>query len=123
MPNEKLIQAAEKLKIGDYSRHILLCVGESCCSREQGEAAWTVLKDLLKDKNLSLATGPLACYRSKVGCLRVCMEGPILVVYPEGHWYANMTADRIPEFVERQIEKGESIQEWIFATNPIGPAA
>jgi len=119
MDIEQLRTAASKLKIGEYRRHIFLCVGESCCSKDQGEAAWTLLKDLLKEKNLSLAAGPAACYRSKAGCLRVSMGGPILVVYPEGHWYAGMTAERIPEFVERQIVQGESIAEWIFASNPL----
>ncbi|MFN9413170.1 MAG: (2Fe-2S) ferredoxin domain-containing protein, partial [Pirellula sp.] len=60
-----------------------------------------------------------SCYRTKVGCLRVCSDGPILVVYPEGHWYAEMTAEKIPEFVERQIVKGEAIPEWIFASNSL----
>jgi len=41
------------------------------------------------------------------------------VVYPEGNWYAGMTADRIPEFIERQLVRGEPIQEWIFACNPL----
>ena len=97
-----------------------MCIGESCCSKEQGELAWKALKDQLKERALSLATGPLACYRTKAGCLRICTGGPILVVYPEGNWYAGMTADKIPEFVERQIVQGESIDEWIFAKNPVG---
>ena len=120
MELEKLREVASQLKIGSYSRHIFLCVGESCCSKEQGELAWKVLKDLLKERNLSLSTGPAACYRTKVGCLRVCMGGPILVVYPEGNWYGGMTAERIPEFIERQIVQGEPIEEWIFAKNPVG---
>jgi len=115
---EKLRGIAAQLKIGQFSRHVFLCVGETCCSKEQGEAAWKVLKDQLKSRNLSLSNGPTACYRTKVGCLRVCVGGPILIVYPEGNWYAGMTADRIPEFIDRQIEKGEAIEEWIFAKNP-----
>jgi (2Fe-2S) ferredoxin len=47
------------------------------------------------------------------------MGGPILVVYPEGNWYGGMTADRIPEFIERQLVQGEAIEEWIFAKNPL----
>ncbi|HUP81821.1 MAG TPA: ferredoxin [Pirellula sp.] len=117
---EKLREAATKLKIGGYSRHIFLCVGESCCSKEQGELAWKALKDQLKERDLSLSIGPAACYRTKAGCLRVCMEGPILVVYPEGNWYGGMTVERIPEFIERQIVQGEPIEEWIFAKNPVG---
>ena len=122
-PTSKLTEAALQVKIGSYTRHIFLCVGESCCSKEQGEAAWTALKNDLKEKNLSLSEGPSACYRTKTGCLRICMQGPILIVYPEGNWYANMTADRIPEFVDRQIVKGEPVEEWIFARNPLSIAA
>lgn len=119
MEADKLREVAAKLQIGEFSRHVFLCVGDSCCSKEQGEEAWTVLKDQLKDRNLSLSTGPTACYRTKVGCLRICMGGPILVVYPEGNWYGGMTADRIPEFIERQIVQGEPIEDWIFAKNPL----
>ena len=120
MDLEKLRETASQLKIGHYSRHVFLCIGESCCSKEQGELAWKALKDQLKDRDLSLSTGPNACYRTKAGCLRVCTGGPILVVYPDGNWYGGMTADRIPEFIERQIVRGEPIEEWIFAKNPIG---
>lgn len=115
-----LSEIAAQLKIGDYSRHIFLCIGETCCASEVGEAAWTALKDELKARNLSLASGLTACYRTKAGCLRVCKGGPILVVYPEGYWYSGMTAERIPEFISRQIEQGEPIHEWIFAKNPLG---
>jgi (2Fe-2S) ferredoxin len=119
MDLEKLRGIAKKLFIEDSKRHVFLCVGESCCSKEQGTLAWEELKSVLKERNLSLSEGESACYRTKVGCLRVCTEGPILVVYPEGHWYAGMVAERIPEFVERQIVRGEPIREWIFATNPL----
>lgn len=120
MDLEKLRETASQLKIEHYSRHVFLCIGESCCSKEQGELAWKALKDQLKELDLSLSTGPNACYRTKAGCLRVCTGGPILVVYPEGNWYGGMTAERIPEFIERQIVRGEPIEEWIFAKNPIG---
>ena len=120
MDPDKLRETAAQLKIGNYSRHIFLCVGESCCSKEQGELAWKALKNQLKERDLSISTGPSACYRTKAGCLRICKGGPILVVYPEGNWYGGMTADRIPGFIERQIVQGEPIEEWIFAKNPLG---
>ncbi len=118
-PLEPLAKLADKLLIGHYTRHVFLCIGDACCTAEDGANAWEVLKDELKRRNLSLATGPNACYRTKVGCLRVCAGGPILVVYPEGTYYAGMTADRIPEFVERHLVKGQPIEEWIFARNPL----
>jgi (2Fe-2S) ferredoxin len=115
----ELAQVAEKLKIGQYHRHVLLCVGESCCSSEEGLAAWEALKHELKERNLSLAIGPQACYRTKVGCLRVCQGGPIAVVYPEGTWYAGLTAEKVPTFVQKHLVDNEPIEEMIFARNPL----
>jgi len=112
-------EIAPKLGIGAYHRHVFLCVGDSCCTTEVGLAAWDALKKELKDRNLSLSTGPNACYRTKVSCLRICAGGPILVVYPEGTWYQGMTADRIPRFVQEHLIEGKPIEEWIFARNPL----
>ena len=114
-----LHELAEKLLIGQYHRHVFLCTGESCSAAGVGEAAWEVLKRELKDRNLSLATGPDACYRTKVGCLRVCLGGPILLVYPEGTYYAGMTSERIPEFVQKHLVQGLPIEGRIFARNPL----
>jgi (2Fe-2S) ferredoxin len=116
---EKMAAVAEKLLIGQFHRHVFLCLGDSCCSKAEGEAAWEVLKRELKDRGLSLASGPAACYRTKVGCLRICTGGPILVVYPEGTWYMGMTADRIPRFVQEHLVDGKPVEEWIFARNPL----
>jgi len=116
---DKLPQIAEKLYIGEYHRHVFLCAGPDCCSPEVGNAAWVALKDELKARNLSLSTGPNACYRTKASCLRVCIHGPIMVVYPEGTWYHGMTAERIPRFVQEHLIDGRPIEEWIFARNPL----
>ena len=114
-----LSDIAAKLKIGAFHRHVFLCIGDACCTCEAGAAAWEALKKELKDRNLSLADGPLACYRTKVQCLRVCSGGPIVVVYPEGTWYSGLTAERIPHFVEEHLVNGRPIEEWIFARNPL----
>lgn len=115
----QLSDMAGKLLIGQYHRHVFLCIGEECCTAEAGQAAWDVLKKELKDRHLSLSTGPSACYRTKVGCLRVCKGGPILVVYPEGTYYFGMTADKIPEFVQQHLMDGVPMEEHIFARNAL----
>lgn len=119
MDKHKLTQVADKLRIGHYHRHVFLCVGGACCPEEVGAAAWEALKKELKDRNLSLADGPNACYRTKVGCLRVCQDGPVAVVYPEGTYYAGLTADRVPEFVQKHLVDGQPMEELIFARNPL----
>jgi (2Fe-2S) ferredoxin len=118
----ELTQIAEKLLIGHYHRHVFLCVGDACCPGEVGTKAWEALKAELKDKHLSLSTGPAACYRTKVQCLRVCRGGPVAVVYPEGTYYAGLTAERVPRFVDEHLVNGQPVEEWIFARNPLpGP--
>lgn len=114
---QQLASAAAKLGIGGYRRHVLLCTGPTCCTPDEGMASWEVLKGQLKEKGL--LTGENACYRTKVGCLRICCHGPTMVVYPEGTWYAGMTADRIPEFVQKHLVEDRPVEEWIFARNPV----
>jgi (2Fe-2S) ferredoxin len=116
---QQLERIAANLQIGQYHRHVFLCVGDTCCQAATGQAAWEALKAELKSRRLSLSAGPHACYRSKVDCLRVCEGGPILVVYPEGTWYMGMTAERIPRFVQEHLIGGQPIWEWIFARNPL----
>ena len=115
---EQLKSAAAKVGVGGYRRHVLLCTGPSCCTPEEGLAAWDVLKAQIKEK--SLGSGGNACYRTKVGCLRICCHGPTMLVYPEGTWYHGMSADRIPRFVQEHLVEGRPIEAWIFARNPIG---
>ena len=114
-----LSEVAVKLGIGAYRRHVFLCTGGKCCTAEVGLAAWEALKKELNERNLSLSTGPNACYRTKVDCLRLCQGGPIAVVYPEGTWYAGLTADRIPLFVQQHLMEGQPVAEWTFAENPL----
>jgi (2Fe-2S) ferredoxin len=111
---------ADKVGIGRYHRHVFLCTGPKCCTPETGLASWEALKQALKDKGL--LEGPDACYRTKVGCLRICQQGPTMLVYPEGTWYHGMTPDRIEEFVKQHLMEGRPIEEWIFARNALPSA-
>lgn len=113
----ELQTCAQKLGIGQYRRHVLLCTGPTCCTPEAGMEAWEALKKELKDRGL--LTGENACYRSKVGCLRVCTQGPTMVVYPEGTWYHGMSADKIARFVREHLVEDRPIAEWMFASNPL----
>ncbi len=118
--NEQLQATAAKLGIGDYHRHVFLCTGPNCCTPEVGQAAWEALKQQIKEHGL--ASGANACYRTKVGCLRICCHGPTMVVYPEGAWYHGMTADQIPQFVRQHLLNGRPVTEWVFANNPLSEA-
>jgi (2Fe-2S) ferredoxin len=76
-----------------------------------------MLKQQIKDHGLS--AGDHACYRTKVGCLRICCHGPTMVVYPEGTWYHGMNAERIPLFVRQHLVEDKPVEEWVFARNAL----
>ena len=57
--------------------------------------------------------------RTKAECFRICTEGPLLVVYPDGTWYSRVTPAKFERILQQHLLGGEPVQEWIFARNPL----
>ena len=102
-------QAEALAKNTGYRKQVLVCGGTGCTSShslqviEQLEASF---------KELGINDVLIV----KTGCFGLCALGPIMIVYPEGAFYSQMTAEHAKTVAEKHLVKGgEVVKELLYA--------
>lgn len=95
-----------------FRRHVFVCQTRrpdgdqpSCGARGAADLYSWLLGALDRRPDLAREVAVTAC-----GCLGFCQDGPMIVVYPEGIWYARVRPEDLEEIVERHLFRGEPVE-------------
>ena len=96
-------EEGEKLaKKTGYRKQVLVCGGTGCTSSHSAD----VIKQLEASlKELEIKDVLIV----KTGCFGLCSLGPIMIVYPEGVFYSQMTPEHVKTIAEKHLVKGGKV--------------
>ena len=113
--SSELQTVLSSLALDKVRRHFIFCAGPKCCSTEEGEAVWKHVKARMVEQKVKES----GVFRTKAACLRVCREGPIALVYPEGVWYRLASKEACDRIIDEHLIGGRPVTEFIISVSPL----
>lgn len=100
-----------------YRSHVLVCGGTGCNSSGSHHVIEKFTEEIAKaglDKEVSVV---------QTGCHGLCALGPIVVIYPDGTYYTQISADDVPEIVQEHLLKGRPVERLMYDEENAGTEA
>jgi NADP-reducing hydrogenase subunit HndC len=91
-----------------YRSHVLICTGTGCVSSGAGKLKEKLTAEL-EERGLQKEIKVV-----DTGCHGFCEKGPIVIVYPEGVFYCQVTEDDINDIVEEHLLKGRIVERLLY---------
>ncbi|MBU3657137.1 MAG: (2Fe-2S) ferredoxin domain-containing protein [Rhodocyclaceae bacterium] len=91
-----------------FKQHVFICCnqrdnGDPCCNAHGATTIFDYAKGRVAELNLNQ---PGMVRINKAGCLGRCLEGPVMVIYPEAVWYQFVDKDDVNEIIESHLVNG-----------------
>ena len=104
-----IAEEGEKLaKNTAYRKQVLVCGGTGCTS-SGSQKVIKALEDSLKANGIDNEVLVV-----RTGCFGLCALGPIMIVYPEGAFYAQATPEGVERIVKEHLKEGNIVKELLY---------
>lgn len=96
----------------DY--HIFVCASfrgteaKGKCIKKESLRLIPYLEEELADRGLNAMV-------SSTGCLKLCEEGPVMVIYPQAYWYRDVTSENVVDEILDALEDGRAAESYLLA--------
>jgi len=124
-----LADTIEMLGIPHIQYHLFICADATkpkCCDPQVGLQTWDYLKKRLRELHLDQvqvnegSDEEKGCvYRTKADCLRVCQQGPIVVIYPDRVWYHSVTIEVMERIIQEHLLQQNIVEDYLLYRDPV----
>ncbi|MEC9488041.1 MAG: NADH-quinone oxidoreductase subunit NuoF [Halanaerobium sp.] len=100
-----------------YRSHVLVCGGAGCISSGCQEVKGRLLDELSSsklDQEIQVVV---------TGCMGLCDQGPLMIIYPEGTLYCQVKPEDVGRIVEEHLLKGRVVKDLLFKEDEIDSVA
>ena len=91
-----------------YKRHVLVCGGTGCTSGNSQK----ILEEFRREIDLNNLGDTVNLVMT--GCFGLCALGPVVIVYPEGSFYSQLTVDHVHDIVTEHLMRGKVVKELLY---------
>jgi (2Fe-2S) ferredoxin len=88
--------------------HVFICNGSSCM-RKGGEEATQAIRNEIA--NLDLDT---VIHTTRTRCNGRCKDAPVVIVYPAGTWYKEVTPEVGSKIVQQHLAGGRTLEDYVI---------
>ena len=89
--------------------HVLICGGTGCTSSGSVKIQ-TAFEEHLAANGIQEEVKIV-----QTGCFGLCALGPVVIIYPEGTFYSQVTPEDVKEIVEEHLLKGRVVERLVYA--------